>query len=95
MDTGFELVDEGLINHAMASDPALPSEGVSYNIDPEMGLSARPVSGVAFMLMRFVEYLQSQRSEGLGQLPRNGFLHTHPEAVPTAPEAKALTAYLL
>jgi len=95
MDTGFELVDEGLINHAMASDPALPSEGVSYNIDSEMGLSARPVSGVAFMLMGFVEYLQSQRSEGLGQLPGNGFLHAHLKVVPTASGAKALTAHLV
>jgi hypothetical protein len=88
MNTGFELVGEGLINHAMASDPALPSERVSHDINPEMRFSARPMSGVAFMLMGFVEDLQSYGSEGLGQLPRNGFLHTHLEVVATHLEPK-------
>jgi hypothetical protein len=83
MDTGFELVGESLINHAMASDPALPPERISHDINPEMRFSAWPMSGVAFMLMGFIEHLQSQRSEGLRQLPRNGFLHTHLKIVST------------
>ena len=69
VDTRFEFVREGVINHAMTCDPALPLEGVSYNIDPEMRSSARPMSGVAFMLMGFIEHLQASRSEGLSELP--------------------------
>ena len=79
MDTGFEFVDEDLVDHAMASNPALPPERVSYNIDPEMRFSTRPMSGVALMLTGFVNYLQSQRSEGFSQFPGNGFLDTHLE----------------
>ena len=69
MDAGFELVGQRIINHAMASDPALPPERVSYNINSEMRFSARPMSGVAFMLMGLVEHLQAQRRKGFGQLP--------------------------
>ena len=68
VDAGFEFVGEGLVDHAMACDPALPLERISYNIDPEMRFSARLMSGVAFMLMGFVEHLQAQRSEGRSQL---------------------------
>lgn len=69
VDTRFEFVGESVVNHAMACDPALPLERVSYNIDPEMRFSARPMSGVALMLMRFVEHLQALRREGLSELP--------------------------
>ncbi len=69
VDTRFELVGEGVVNHAMAYDPALPLERVSYNINPEMRFSARLMSRVAFMLMGFVEHLQASRSEGLRELP--------------------------
>jgi hypothetical protein len=79
VDTGFEFVSERFIDHAMTSDPALPPERVSYDINSEMRLAAGSMSGVAFMLVGFVEHLQAQRSEGLGELPRNGFLHTHRE----------------
>ena len=65
VDTGFEFVGESLVDQTMAGDPALPPERVSYNIDPEMRFSTRPMSGVACMLMGFVEHLQSQRSEGV------------------------------
>jgi hypothetical protein len=39
------------INHAMAFDPALPFEGLRYNINSEMRLAARPMPGVALMQM--------------------------------------------
>ncbi len=68
VDTRFEFVGEGVVNHAMACDPALPLERVSHNIDPKMRFSARPMSGVAFMLMGFVEHLQASWSEGLSEL---------------------------
>jgi len=68
MDTGLEFVGKRVVDHAMAGYPALPPECISHDIDPEVRFSARPVPGVAFMSMRFVEHLQAQRREGLGQL---------------------------
>lgn len=69
MDTGFKFVSEGFVDHPMTSDPALPPERVSYNINSKMRFTAGSMSGVSFMLMGFVEHLQAQRREGLGQLP--------------------------
>jgi hypothetical protein len=51
MHAAGELGGERLINQAMALDPALTFEGLRYNIDAEMRLSARPVSGVTLMLV--------------------------------------------
>jgi len=65
MDAGLEFVGKRIINHAVASDSALPPERVSYNIYSKMRFSARPMSGVALVLMGFVEDLQSQWGEGL------------------------------
>ncbi len=69
VDTGFEFVSEGFVDHAMTIDPALPPERISYDINSKMRFAAGSVSGVAFMLVGFVEHLQAQRSEGLGELP--------------------------
>ena len=44
-------LDKRRIYHAMSLDPALPFEGLRYNIDPEMRLAARPVAGMALMQM--------------------------------------------
>ena len=55
----------------MALDPALSFEGVRHDIDPEMGLPARPVPGMAFVLMGFVHHLEALRREGFGQLSRD------------------------
>jgi hypothetical protein len=77
MDTGFELGGERLVDHAVASKSALAPECASHDIHPEMRFSSRPMSGVTFMLMGFVQYAQAQRRKRLGQFPRNGFLHTH------------------
>jgi hypothetical protein len=69
MDARFEFVSESLVDHAMTSDPALPPERVSYDVYSEMCLTAGSMSGVAFMLVGFIEHLQAPRREGLGQLP--------------------------
>jgi hypothetical protein len=69
MDAGLEFVSEGLVDHAMTSDPALSAERASYDINSEMRFSAGSMSGVPFMLMGLVEHPQAQRSEGFGQLP--------------------------
>ena len=79
MDTRSELYGERLIDHAMTGKSALSPECISHDIDPEMSFSTWPMSGVAFMPVGFVEHLQASRSEGLSELLRNGFLHTHLE----------------
>ena len=79
MDTGFQFMGEGLVYQTMAGDPALPPERVRHDINSEMRFSTRPMSGVALMVTGFVNYLQSQRSEGFSQFPGNGFLDTHLE----------------
>jgi hypothetical protein len=68
MDAGGQFRRQNRINHAMALDPALPPEGLSHDIDSEMGLSARPVAGMALMLVRLVDYGQAFRKESRRQL---------------------------
>ncbi len=55
------------VDHAMALDPALSFEGIRHDIDPEMGLPAGPVPGMAFVAVGFVLHLQALRREGFGQ----------------------------
>jgi hypothetical protein len=68
MHAAGELARKRLVNHAMALDPALPFERFRYDINPEMGLPARPGPGMAFMLVRFIYHLEALRAESLGQL---------------------------
>ena len=63
-----QLARQCLINHAMAFEPGLPFERLRHDIDPEMSLPARPVPGMAFVLVRFVHHLETLRRESLGQL---------------------------
>ena len=51
MNGAREFVRQRRINHAMAIDPALPFERLRHDIDAEVALAARPVTGVAFMQM--------------------------------------------
>ena len=39
------------IYHAMTIDPALPFEGLRYDINAEVRLAARPMAGMALMQM--------------------------------------------
>jgi hypothetical protein len=68
MDAGGKFRGQNRIYHAVALDPALPPEGLSHDIDSEMGLSAGPVAGMALMLVRLVGHGQTFRRESLGQL---------------------------
>jgi len=68
MNSAGEFVRQQLVNHAMAFEPALSFEGIRHDIDTVMRLPARPVSGMAFMLVRFIKHLQALRRESLGQL---------------------------
>ena len=54
MHAAGKLAGQRRIDHAMAFEPALPAEGFRHDIEPEMGLAAGPVAGMAFVQMRFV-----------------------------------------
>ena len=65
------------VDHAVTLDPALPPEGLSHNINPEMGLPAGTVAGMAFMLVGFIDDAQACRRESLGQLLRDDLCGMH------------------
>ena len=71
MHAAGELRGERRIDHAMALDPALSLEGLRHNIDPEMGLSARPMARMTLMLVGFIDHPQALRRESRGQLFRD------------------------
>jgi hypothetical protein len=69
VDATIELGRKGRVDHAMALDPALPPERLRYDIQAEMALPARPVPGMAFVLVGFIDHSDAFRSESFGQLP--------------------------
>ena len=77
VDAAREFRGERRIDHAMAFEPALSLERLRHDIDPEMGLPARPVSGMAFVSVGFVLHLQALRREGVGQLTRDNIGGSH------------------
>ncbi len=77
MNAAREFGCEQLIYHAVAFQPGLSFEGIRHNINAEVCLSARPVSGMALMLVRFVQNLEALRLESLGQLLRDQIDGSH------------------
>src|SRR5262249_19280318 len=63
-----QLAGQHGIDHAMALQPALPPEHLRHDIEAEMALPARPMAGMAHMLLRFVDHANAFRSESFGQL---------------------------
>jgi len=72
-----QLVHKCGIDHAMAVEPALPPEGFRYDMNPEMGLAARPVSGMAFVLVGLVDHREALRRKGCGKLLFDRFFDAH------------------
>ena len=68
MDARRQLMAERQIDHPVALDTALSFERLRYDIYPEVRLSARPMPGVPFMLVRFIHNADAFRSESFGQL---------------------------
>ena len=66
--TAGELRGKRLINHAVTLDAGLSLERLRHDIHREVRLPARPMSGMAFMLVRFINNLEALRRESLGQL---------------------------
>jgi hypothetical protein len=77
MDAAGELSRKYAIDHAMTFKPGLSFEGVRHDINPEMGLPAGPMPGMALMLVRFIVHREALRRESLGQLFRDEIGGTH------------------
>ena len=63
-----QFAGKRLVDQTVTLEPGHTLEQFRYYIDPEMGLAARPVSGMAFVLVGFVHHLEALRGESLGQL---------------------------
>jgi hypothetical protein len=68
----------------MSLDPALPLEGLRYNMDPEMRLAARPVARMALMQMGLVLDLEALWKESFAQLICDSVLGRHMMALSLA-----------
>jgi hypothetical protein len=65
------------IYHAMALDPALPLEGFSHDMYPEMRLSAWTMARMTLMLVRLVHDVQAFGGKSLPQFFRDYVGGTH------------------
>jgi len=83
VDAALELACQRGIDHAVAFEPALPTEGFRYDIKPVMALAARPVSGMSFVQMRFVFDMQALGRESRQQFCRDDVLHSHAAGLAT------------
>ena len=62
-----EFGGKRLIDHAVTLDAGLSLEGIRHDINPVVSLPARPVPGMAFMLVRFINYFEALWRESLDQ----------------------------
>jgi hypothetical protein len=65
------------VDHAMTFESGLSAEGVRHDIETEMSLAARPMPGMAFMVVRFVFDAQTLWRESLVQLFCDDIRYTH------------------
>ena len=65
------------VDQAMTLDPALSAEGIRYDIDSVVSLAAGAVSGMAFVVVRFVFHAQAFGGESVAQLFGNDILRSH------------------
>jgi len=63
-----KLGGKRLIDHAVTLDAGLSFERLRHDIHTEVSLRARPVRGMAFVLVRFINHFEALRHESLGQL---------------------------
>jgi hypothetical protein len=77
MHAAGKLARQRGVDHAVAFDPALPAKDFRHDIQPEMGFAAGPVSGVAFVPMRFVFDAKAVGRERLAQLFRDEIASQH------------------
>lgn len=77
VDPGREFTRQCLIDHPVTFEPALSLECLRHDINPEMGLPAWPMSGMALVLMGFVNNPDALGRESLSQLSCDDLLHAH------------------
>jgi hypothetical protein len=65
----------------MAFDPALSPERLRHDMNPEMAFAARPMTGVAFVTVRFVNDLEIMRRKCRVKLFGDPILHLHEREV--------------
>jgi hypothetical protein len=63
-----KLTRKGLVDHAVPVDPALPTERFRHDMNSEMRLPARPMTGMALMPVRLVNHIEALRRERGGEL---------------------------
>jgi hypothetical protein len=81
MHAAGELTYKCGIDHAMPFDSALSRERIRHDIDPEMRFSARPMAGMAFMAVGFVDHPQAFGGESFGQFLCDDILNRHSRAL--------------
>jgi hypothetical protein len=77
VDAAGEFIRKRRIDHAMALQPALPSEGISHDIDAEVCLSFRPMPRMPRMVVGLVDHFEIGGCESLGQLSRDDIAPMH------------------
>jgi hypothetical protein len=77
MHAARKLGGKHRIDHAVALYPALSAKGARHDMDPEVGLAARPVSGMALVPLGLVNDPQAFRCESFGQLACDGLRDVH------------------
>ena len=77
VDAARKLTRQRRVDHTVALDPALSTEGFRHDIETEMGFAARPVSGMALVVMGFILDAQALRRKSRRQLCRDDIAHGH------------------
>ena len=58
MHAALELCRERFVHHAVALEPALPSEGFRHNMKPEMALATFPMAGVSGVMVGLIDHFE-------------------------------------
>src|SRR5262249_41938587 len=61
---GFELVDQRVVDHAVALEPALAAKRLRHDMNSEVRLAAGTVPGMTDVPIRFVDHVEACRGEG-------------------------------
>jgi hypothetical protein len=77
MDPAGQFGGKNLVDHAVTFDPALPTEGFRYDMNPEMTFTARPMPRMAFVAVRFILDIEALRCEGGAELVCNPGFNLH------------------
>ena len=77
MHAARKLARQRRVDHAVALDAALSPKRFRHDIESEMGFAARPVSGMALVVMGFILDAQALRRKSRRQLCRDGIVHCH------------------